>query len=113
MSLLYENYNLTQEEETNLINYINQLLKEFENQLDLISIDTTSYSIMPLGRKICESMMELLLKKEGYSITQYSPFFEIIKFSSKNNIIPQKYDKNLHSIRGYANIALHGDELKY
>ena len=108
-----ENYNLTHQEETNSINYINQLLKEFENQLDIISLETTWYSIMPLGRKICESMIKLLLKKEGYLVTEYSPFIEIIQFSFDHNIITRKYYNSLNKIRKQANVALHGDELKY
>jgi len=108
-----ENYNLTQGEENKSINYINRLLKEFETQLDLFSLETTYFSILPLGRKICESMIKLLLKKEGYLITDYSPFIEIIQFSYKNNIIPQKYYEMLNLIRILANEAIHGYETKY
>lgn len=107
-----ENYNLTKEEEIKSINYINRLLKEFETQLDF-SLETTYFSILPLGRKICDSMIKLLLKKEGYLITHYSPFFEIIQFSYNNNIIPQKYYEILNLIRILANEAIHGYEAKY
>ena len=108
-----KNYNLTQKEEITSINYINQLLKEFEIQLNLISLETTWYSIMPLGRKICQSMLELLLNKEGFFISDYIKFIEIIQFSFNNNIITQKYYRILNLIRIQSNIALHGDELKY
>ena len=108
-----KNYNLTKEEESKSITYINQLLKEFETQLDLLSLETTYYSIMPLGRKICQTMISLLLKKEGYFITEYSPFIEIIQFSYENNIIPRKYYKILNLIRRLANEAIHGCEAKY
>lgn len=110
---IYENYNLTEEEETKDIDYINQLLNEFEIQLDLLQLETTYYSIIPLGRKICQEMIRLLLKKEGYYITDYSPFVEIIRFSLDNEIIPKKFYKTLNLIRYQGNIAIHGDELKY
>lgn len=51
-----KNYNLSKGEEINLINYINDLLIEFENHLELFSIDSSYFSIIPLGRKICQTM---------------------------------------------------------
>ena len=108
-----ENYNLGKEEENDLINYINQLLNEFESQLSLIDMDTVYYSILPLGRKICETMMELMLKKEGYSIADSIPFMKVIRFSFTNGIIKRKNYRTLDNIRRYSNIAIHGDELNY
>ena len=108
-----KNYTLTNEEEDKNINFINQLLKEFKIQLDFISFETTGFSIMPLGRKICQTIIELLLKKEGYCITKYAPFQKIIQFSFDNDIIPKKHYKTLNFIRIQANGAIHGFEPKY
>ena len=51
-----EDYNLSKEEENKLIYQINQLLNQFNKELDLLSYETTFYSLMPLGRKICENI---------------------------------------------------------
>lgn len=109
-----DNYQLSQKEENEIIDYINQLLKEFDNQLNIIYLETTCFSIMPLGNKICETILDLLLKKEGYLIDRtYTKPPEIIKFSYKNNIIPEIYLENLHFIRIKGTQAIHGDEPKY
>ena len=109
-----DNYKLSPKEENEIIDYINQLLKEFDNQLNIIYLETTCVSIMPLGNKICETILDLLLKKEGYLIDRtYTKPPEIIKFSYKNNIIPEIYLENLHFIRMKGTQAIHGDEPKY
>ena len=105
---IIENYNLTKNEENNSINHINQLLKEFNNELDLLSLETTYYSIMPLGRKICEDVLKLMLKKEGFFVTEYVVFAKMVQFARKYNLIPEKQYKDISLIKRYANQAIHG-----
>ena len=108
-----KNYNLSKGEEINLINYINDLLIEFENHLELFSIDSSYFSIIPLGRKICQTMLELLIKKEGYSINENMDFVEIINLANDKHIIRRKYYYTLNIIETQTNEALCGVETKF
>lgn len=103
-----KDYTLTKKEENESINQINQLLKEFDNELDLLPLETTYYSIIPLGRKICQDILKLLLNKEGYFVTEYVIFFEIAKFSKDYQLIPEKQFTNLNEIKKSANRSIHG-----
>lgn len=105
---IIEGYNLTKNKEKESISQINQLLKEFNIELDLLSLETTYYSIIPLGRKICENILKLLLNKEGYFVTEYVIFNETTQFCEKYDLIPSKQYQNLRLIRINANKAIHG-----
>ena len=106
-----EDYNLSKEEENKLIYQINQLLNQFNKELDLLSYETTFYSLMPLGRKICENILKLIIKKEGYYVTEYVRFVKIVQFCKVHDFIPKSQFNNLNIIREYANASIHGMQL--
>ena len=95
-----KNYKLTKKEETEIITDINNLLKNFEKLLKLTTFEMNSRKIIDASL-ICESMLNLLLKKEGYLLKDNTNFSEIIIFCSNNNLLPVECLKFIDIIRIY------------
>lgn len=102
-----EDYKLTKQEEENYINQINKLLIDYENQLTSIFPEKNYYFVL-VGQNIIELMLKLLIKKEGYYISEnFYMFSKMIRFSYKNQIIPLECYKFLNLIRRYRNKFAH------
>ena len=105
-------YELTKKEENDYINKINDLLKSFERHIDEDSSETNYFFIIP-SQNIIELMLKLLLKKEGYSIAETLNPNKLIQYSAEHDLIPRKYEKNLHKIRIIRNKYVHGQKPSY
>ena len=88
-----KNYKLTKKEETEIITDINNLLKNFEKLLKLTTFEMNSRKIIDASL-ICESMLNLLLKKNGYLLKKDTSISKIIEFSNQNKIIPKERKKS-------------------
>lgn len=102
-----EDYNLTEEEEEKIIDQINKLLIDYEKELTSIFPEKNYYFAL-VGQNIIELMLKLLIKKEGYYISEnHYKFYEMIRFSYENQIIPLECYKFLNLIRRYRNEFAH------
>ncbi|WP_295592613.1 hypothetical protein [uncultured Methanobrevibacter sp.] len=102
-----EDYKLTKQEEENYINQINKLLIDYENQLTSVFPEKNYYFAL-VGQNIIELMLKLLIKKEGYYISEnYYMFSKMIRFSYENQIIPLECYKFLNLINRYRNEFAH------
>lgn len=92
------NYHLTRKDENTLISEINNLLKNFETLLKLTNFNDNSRKILDASI-ICEAMLNLLLKREGYLLKNNASFSEIIIFCTNNKIIPLECSEFIDIIR--------------
>lgn len=107
----YFSPNTLEKKEIDSINKINNLLKSFERELELISSEDMNFLIMARGRTICESMTEALSQKEGYgSPRERTTFLQNCNTLYQHNIIPKECYDFLNLIRRYGNEAIHGIE---
>ena len=104
-----ENYKLTKNGENEIITDINNLLKNFETLIKLNTIEMNSRKILDASL-ICETMLDLLLKREGYLLKNNTPFSQIIIFCTNNKIIPLECSEFLNIIRIYKDNVIKGIE---
>lgn len=102
-------YHLTKKDEEESIEDINKLLENFETLLKLTAFDMNSRKVLDASL-ISESMLNLLLKKEGYLLKDNTNFSEIIIFCSNNNILPLECVKFIDIIRIYKENVVKGIE---
>lgn len=105
-------YHLTQKEENESIKDINNLLKNFEALLKLNSFEMNSRKILDASL-ICESMLNLLLKRNGYILKNNTSFSQIIIFCTNNEILPVECSKFIDIIRIYRDNVVHGLNTPY
>lgn len=102
-----DNYHLKRIEENELIQDINNLLKNFEVLLKLNTIEMNSRKINDASL-ISELMLNLLLKREGYLLKENCQLSQIIVFCSKQRILPVECTNFLVIIRIYKDKAIQG-----
>lgn len=102
-----QNYFLNETEESNHINDINNLLKNLENLLKLNSEEMNHNKLIEVSL-ISESMLKLLLKKQGYLFKSNTPFTDLIDFSTIKQIIPNEINKFLQIILQYRDESTKG-----
>ena len=93
-----KNYILTEENETHIINNINYLLNDFEN---ILKSDKNNEVKIFKGSIITESLLNLIILKNGFLLKNNASFYEILEFSINNDIIPSQCAKFLNVIRIY------------
>lgn len=101
-----ENYCLKKEDEIKTIEDINNLFKNFENLLKSSFKEMNETKIFEAS-VICEAMINLLIKKEGY-LVKNSSFTSKINFCKDNGIIPKECGAFIEIIIKYRNEAAHG-----
>lgn len=100
-------YHMNKDEENECISQINQSLKQYENQLEMLPSEDITHVIIVRGRAICEMMAELLLKKEGhYDSDKRNRFSQNIESLYGHNIIPKECHDFLNLIIRYGNEVL-------
>lgn len=90
-----ENRNFSSSEDLEYIRIINKDLKEYEKKLESIFKEKNYANVITDGMKICELMLELLLKKEGHPTIKSST---IIRYGMGTEFIPNKYKTTLLKI---------------
>lgn len=93
------------------IHEINNTLRKLQKHVELISEDNYSGSVIE-GHKLCVSMLELYLKKEGYEVENHQVLFNdkrmlIIPFCSRKDILPEECQRFLDLIKKYRNEFVH------
>ena len=88
------------------IEHINELIVSFEKQLTY-QMELSS-SIIITASSICELILKFLLKRDGYDAKR--SFFDMIRTSYANKIIPYECYKFLNIIRRYRNKTVHSME---
>lgn len=101
------NYHLKRMEENELIQDINNLLKNFEALLKLNTFEMNSRKINDASL-ISELMLNLLLKREGYLLKENCQLSQIIVFCSKQRILPVECSNFMTIIRIYKDNEIQG-----
>lgn len=99
--------------EKNYIKKINNSLKTLEKHLDLMTDEIYTGPVIE-GNKICEQMLSLYLKKEGYNVNASFVIINdrkipVIGFCSQNNIFPAECREFLEMIKKYRNQFAHSN----
>ena len=90
-----DNFHLTEKEELKYINEINYLLENFEK---LLKINNTSNNEkITKASIICESMLDLIIKKEGFFL-ENNNFSQKTIFCKNKKIIPEECTRFLNFI---------------
>lgn len=103
-----ENYHLNKKDETVTIDNINNLFESFENLFKSSSDEMNQTKIIEASI-ICEAMLNLLIKKEGYLLKNAS-FNSMIEFSKVKEIVPNECISFVQIIKKYRNETAHGIE---
>ena len=94
------------------IDHINYLLKQFERQLKMLPEASAQQSVTVLGRMICEEMMQMLLKKQGFHDSKKrSTLHDNNETLYQNSIIPKECHDFLDLIRRYGNNSVNGIDI--